>query len=307
MTDITTPPEGYTEDEWEGLSNAEKEGIVESIENPNDEPTDLGEDDLKKIVEEPPKEEPAAEPPAKKADEPPKEEPAPKDKEEPPPADEPVINAVTDDELLKFRPHVSDDELKYSDVVPPEIQAKLDELKNQYDEGEVSIHDYTAQRETLNRQIYKHNAALEAEARSNLVWKKEQMHFLKNRPEYLPGQQKEAAGKIRANALFGALNETVKNLSSDDATAGLSGMQLLIKADAIVKEAFKITTAQKKSDGKPPAALPDHKTLSNVPAAGSEDAVSDAFAQLDKLQGEAYEAALERLTPEQREAYESRL
>ena len=73
-----------------------------------------------------------------------------------------------------------------------------------------------------------------------------------------------------------------------------------------------VATLQKKpeekkpDEKKPAAALPDHKTLSDVPAAGKNGAEDDAFAQLDKLSGEAYEAALERLSPEVRDAYLSR-
>jgi len=57
--------------------------------------------------------------------------------------------------------------------------------------------------------------------------------------------------------------------------------------------------------GKPPAPLPDHVTLGDIPAAGAEDVGDDPYSALDKLSGEAYEAALERLTPQQKDAYEA--
>jgi len=291
--DITIIPEGYTEGEWEGLSDVEKEGIIESITEPEGGEVDdtVSEDDLKKIADD------NSEDGEKKAD--------------PPPPDEKKDDAidVTDEALLSFKAVVTDDDLKVEEVVPDDLKNDLDALKSKYDEGDMSIHEYTEARDAINRKIYKHNAGLEAEAKTEIVWKKEQFHFLKNRPEYLPGQQAEATGKIRANALFGALSETIKSLSQDEANANLSGMQLLVKADGIVKEAFglKQKPVEKKEEKKPPAPLPDHKTLSDVPAAGKNDTADDAFSQWDKLTGEAYEEALERLTPEMRDAYLSRV
>jgi hypothetical protein len=312
--DITKVPDGYTEEEWSDLSDVEKEGICESIEAPEgeEEPQgDLSEEQLKKIVEEdkPPKKKPDeqdANPANGDGGDTPPEKPPEKPPENP---EEP--QAVTDEALLSFKAVVTDDELKLEEVIPPELKQQMDELEAKYDEGDMSIHDYTAARDKVNRQIYKHNAGLEADARSEIAWKKEQFHFLKNRPEYLPGQQADAPGKVRANALFGALSETIKGLSSEEANANLTGMQLLVKADAIVKEAFglkpgKKPEEKKPDEKKPAAALPDHKTLSDVPAAGKNGAEDDAFAQLDKLSGEAYEAALERLSPEVRDAYLSR-
>jgi hypothetical protein len=292
--DVTKIPEGYTEEEWEGLSDVEKEGIIESITEPEGGEVDetIPEDTLKKIADDnledgkKPYDPPAADDNKKTDDD----------------------AAVTDDALLSFRAVVTDDDLKIEEVVPDDLKNDLDALKSKYDEGDMSIHEYTEARDAINRKIYKHNAGLEAEAKTEIIWKKEQFHFLKNRPEYLPGQQAEATGKIRANALFGALSETIKSLSQDEANANLSGMQLLVKADGIVKDAFglKQKPVEKKEEKKPPAPLPDHKTLSDVPAAGKNDTADDAFSQLDKLTGEAYEEALERLTPEMRDAYLSR-
>ncbi len=316
MTDITKVPEGYTEEEWADLSDTEKEGIVDSIEEPEGK-EELSEDELKKIVGGPedkkegepqkPEEQVKGNPPADQPENP-TDNPPEKPPENPP---EKQGEVPDDDILLKYRANVTEEELKLEEQTPPELKAKLDDLKAKYDEGELSIHDYTDQRDAINRQIYRHNSALEAAAREEAVWKKEQLYFLKHRPEYLPGQQADAAGKVRANALFGALSEMVKSLSQDDANSGLSGMQLLVKADGIVKEAFglkKVAKApEKPSEQKPAAPLPDHKTLSDIPAAGRNDTMDDAFAQLDKLSGEAYETALERLSPEQRDAYLGRV
>lgn len=271
-------PERITEEEWEGLSETEREGLAdesaEAIPEAHTEPEE----------KDPPEATPEAAP----------------EVVEPPPETTP------DDALLAFKPVITDEDLKLEEQVPPELQTKLDELKADFDEGEMSLHEYSDARDKINRQIYKHNAAIEEQARNDAQWHKEQLFFLQNRPEYLPGQQSEQVGKIRANALFGALNETVKSLSQDAANAHLSGMQILVKADKIVKEAFGGGAQKPQVTQKPPAPLPDHKTLSDVPIAGGNEVESDTFAQIDKLTGAAFEAALERLSPEMRDAYAAR-
>ena len=92
-------------------------------------------------------------------------------------------------------------------------------------------------------------------------------------------------------------------------------MQQLIKADRIVKEMLGLIapaqTQTKKGDAptipvakrKPPAVIPEDKTLGSLPVAQGND-TGGPWAALDKLSGEALEAALERLTPEQRKRYE---
>jgi hypothetical protein len=266
-------PEGITEEEWEGLSETEREGLVDA----GDEAIEPEVPDAPKVADLP---------------EVPEEPEAPQ--------------AAPDDALLAFKPVITDEDLKLEEQVPPELQTKIDELKADFDEGEISLHEYSDARDKINRQIYKHNAAIEEQARNDAQWHKEQRFFLQNRPEYLPGQQSEQVGKIRANALFGALNETVKSLSQDAANAHLSGMQILVMADKIVKEAFGGQATKSPAPTKPPAPLPNHKTLSAVPIAGGNEVESDTFAQIDKLTGAAFEAALERLSPEMRDAYAAR-
>lgn len=332
--DLTKPAEGYTDEEWTDLSDAEREGIYDSLTPDDTAPdSDLDEDALKKIADEPgedkdkkdgedKKTEPTKDDVKKEEDpldsksgDPPD---TPKDDATPPVAadgEPPLSPEVSDDALLAYRPVVTAAELKHDEVIPDDLQTKLDELKTKYDAGDIAIHEYSDQRDAINRQIFKHNSELEQAAREDLVWKKEQLHFLKARPEYLPGEKATSAEKIKANAMYGALSEMVKTLAADETLSGLTGMQLLVRADAEVKKVFGLASAKpipvkpdEKRDadpGKPPAARPDHKTLTDVPAAGVND--NDAFAQLDKLTGEPYEAALERLDPAVREAYESRV
>lgn len=61
-----------------------------------------------------------------------------------------------------------------------------------------------------------------------------------------------------------------------------------------------------KKETKPPAEIPDTKTLADIPEAGKEDVGEDPYAQIDKLIGDDLENALARLTPAQRDDYLNR-
>jgi hypothetical protein len=238
---------------------------------------------------------------------------------------------VTDDTLLTFRPTLTEAEMpkvpdkpeEIEEVISPEIQVKFKELKAKYDDGDLTADEYQNGRDKLNRQIIKHtmdvNAAAKEEweaskaaveeKKSDLLWKKEQIHFLNAKPEYMSSKAVDAAAKIKSNALFGALTEMVKSITGDPANSNLTGMQVLVKADKAVKEAFGIKPAGKKEvipdkTNKPSAKKPDLKTLADVPAAATNmDGIDDSFALIDKLSGEAYENALERMPDKTRQAY----
>jgi hypothetical protein len=331
--DADQPPEGYTLDEWSDLSDAEKAGILDSIrapegeEEPEAELSQEEKDALTAVANEgKTDDEIAAEEEAAKLAEENKGK-APEELaaiEEADKAKEAEVPEATDETLLKFRPTLTKEEeasLKVDEldeVIPVEVQTKLDELKTKFDDGDLTADEYQNGRDKLQRQIIKHNMTLQSEAdaavvekKSDLLWKKEQIHFLNSRPEYLSSKAVDSDGKVKSNALFGALNEMVKSITSDPVNAKLSGMEVLVKADKEVKKAFGFKPPEKKvSDAKtnkPPAKKPDVKTLGNVPqAATNQEGIDDSFALIDKLTGEAYENALERMSDKTREAYLSR-
>lgn len=327
LTGDDKPPEGYTDEEWQGLSKAEREGIRDSVENP--ETDDLEEEIDEKALEaiakeggERPPEKPPAEPakppePAVPPIAPPVAE-AVKPPEEPPKPPEvpPATTIPTDEELLRFRAVVPDSELPAVDAVPAEIQAKLEALDDKYEAGDIDLKGYNKERDALNRQVVMSNVTAQNEVRNQKAWEKEQQFFFTARPEYM---EKDGGGKftLKASAMFGAFKESINRLGEDPRYSGAPGMELLLAADRAVKEAFGVAAkpvaplakpsatdpnAPPKDGGKPPAPPPGNKTLADVPAAGGNQ-TEDWRSALDKLSGSAYEAALERMTEEQRAMY----
>ena len=223
--------------------------------------------------------------------------------------------AVPDEELLKFRPVIAPAELPATDAVPEALATKLTDLDEKYDAGDIDMKGYMAERDKVNREIYRAQEGAVKQARETLEWQKTQKFFFQNRQEYLRlPTVTDTKELIRRDVLFGALGKMVESITNDPTKAHLTDIQILIEADKAVKDAFGIKPAaagpgkEKVIDiakGKPPAPLPDHVTLGDIPAAGAEDVGDDPYSALDKLSGEAYEAALERLTPQQKDAYEA--
>ena len=330
------PPEGYTQEEWDDLSDDEKEGILDDLrlkaqgleEEPEEE---IDEDLLKEIAGEKevaPEKKAEEKAPEKKpeAEEKPAEEKPPEEKpeEEKPPEEVPEEERLDDEDLLGFKPFIAESEIKVEERITLEQQTKLDDLEAKLDSGDMDRKEYDKGRDAVNREINRDMMAERDRVRADVTWEKEQRFFFDNRPEYLGELAKD--GKFhptaKSRALYGALSEEIATISKDPKFISAPGMALLIAADKEVKEALGIVEKPKekkeaappekgakeeavKKEGaeKPPAEIPEVKTLADVPAAGS-NTTEGAWAQLDKLRGEAYEEALERLTPKQRAAYE---
>jgi hypothetical protein len=333
---VEAPPEGYTTEEWMDLSESEKAGILDEIkapegeEEPEAELTDAEKAELAAIAadENKPDENPDGDDDNAAGDKKPGEDGKTPEADAKPDENKPDETAshqdddATDAELLSFKPLVAASEVKIEEIVPEDLQKKLDGLDEKFDDGELTQKEYNEQRDKVNREIYRANDIRIEEAKSDLAWKKEQIHFLNAKPEYMPSRAKDATEKIKCNALFGALTEMVKAISGDPVNENLTGMQILVKADKAVKEAFGLKkdvpvkkddkgAGKPKEDKAPAARLPDIKTLADVPAAAGNSAViDDSFAQLDKLTGDAYEDAIASLkdkNPKAAEAYLARV
>lgn len=304
-------PANVTEDEWEGLSNEEREGLLMTGEGErgevidDDENTDeLTDEDLAAIAGElkpgEADEKQAIDDALSQANN--EAEAVPAGEAAPVAAEAGIIS---DDELLMFRPVVKEAELPISTEVPEALATKLAELEDQFEENELSQKEYQAARDALNREILISQLGSRDEARADKVWEKTQAHFLQSRPAYL---QKD----LKGNAMFGALGEAVKAVFADPKFANASDMAVLVEADKAVRGLFGTTAPAVKTPEpakpgvKPAAVRPDVKTLASVPSSEKQDTGGDPFAALDRLSGEAFERALERLTPDQKSEYERR-
>ena len=220
--------------------------------------------------------------------------------------------------LMGYRPEISQADIldRLPDIpFPAEVQAKIDNLTTKFEDGDddgntITLAEYNKQLMALqnegNKAIRRAELNEIEKIRGDLTWDKVSQKFMTAFPEY---NGTSIEGKMRQAALNAAIN-------SMENAGELSDMQLLIEADKLVRKSMGMSareaagqksaaTAPAKPSGKPPATRPTVQTLSNVPAAHGND-VGDPFAALDRLSGVAYENAIERLTPEQRDAYLAR-
>ena len=189
--EVIKTPEGYTEAEWLGLSDAAKEIILDEIAHPEGEaPPDLSEEVLKEVAgEEAPLKE--GEAPAPKAEEKPAEKAAGE-------AEEGKILSDEDLLALKFDVPATID-LSKGVPIPDDIQDKIDdveekmgELKAKFESGEIDGDDFKSKNKEFQNQIrdldrqavvlFTHGQEAAGRQATQL---KQQDTFLVARPEYL--------------------------------------------------------------------------------------------------------------------------
>lgn len=205
-------------------------------------------------------------------------------------------------------PRIQPPPLEISNEVPEDIKAKIEDLTDKFEAGEISVREYNDQRDALNRETWQRNMQSAQEAQALKTWEAEQHHFLGSHPEY-------TEDTMRSRVLLSTLDSMVRELANDPANATKSGYQILQLAHKEVqgivggKADNKTDTGKQETDtgksGKPPAKKPDIKTLGEVPAS-SANITEDPFAAIDKLEGEAYEDALSKMTDAQAKAYRAR-
>ncbi len=303
-------PEGFSADEWNDLSDEEKEGIQSSADDDGAKVEDKDDIDpaiLEKIAgegdgqggKEPDKQTTTGD---AKPDDDGKGEVA-----------KPSLDAfeAADDALP---PKLPDIPLKVSSEVPADLKQKMDELSEKFEAGDISVREYTDQRDALNREAWAKNLETAQEVQASQRWEAEQQYFLQQNPGYLEDS-------LRGKALLGMLDAAVRSLASDAANQYKTGYEILQMAHKEIKEIIGIVgqkggKADSKTDGgaedkgegkgaKPKAKLPDIQTLGEVPSSAA-NATEDPYASIDRLEGEAYEEALEKMTEAQAKAYRAR-
>ena len=191
-----------------------------------------------------------------------------------------------------------------------EVQTKLEDVKKRFQDGEIDYEKYYEERSDLDRQIWMNDFALQLSVDGvENQWQWEQQSFLSN---------PENAWINEDEVVYAALSATVNRIMSTPEGAVMAGPELLAQAREEVAARFSPTqakdtdtaaekkakeaalkSAKAKEAGKP---IPD--TLAGTAAAEQEEG-SGEFDYLDKLDGEAFEKAVEALSEAQLVRYEA--
>lgn len=189
-------------------------------------------------------------------------------------------------------------EVAMTETVPPEYQSRLDALAAKFDESEIDINEYLKERALVDRAVTTFQINEAAEQKFYNSWMDAQDNFLNDNRQY-------ANNAI----LFGALDTAVKEVQADPRSRGLTPAQVIAAADFLVKDSFGLkpeARQEPRQEVKPvkPGNLPPNiPTLNTIPASAPNDTGVDPFSAVDRLTGDAKEAAIAKLSPEQYEAY----
>ncbi|HJV52781.1 MAG TPA: hypothetical protein VJ652_15040 [Noviherbaspirillum sp.] len=191
-----------------------------------------------------------------------------------------------------------------ADAKLAEIGTKKADLLTQFDDGDITAKEYQTaldailkEERAIERQIDKAQLAQEMEQqRLQNEWNSTVSSFLESNKQYKDNPR-----------LYRALDQEVRDVAATDEAKGMTGAQILAKAHANLAEAFGFAAPKQdgtKPTGKQPITKPAlPPSLHNVPSAEVEDMSGGKFAALDRLSGIAYEEALSKLSPAEREAY----
>jgi hypothetical protein len=218
------------------------------------------------------------------------------------PAEEPA-KIVTDMAPVPTLAGLNDEELK-------SVNDGLDKAKKDFQEGAIDYDEYLDLRDTFKEQLWAHNVATQFSAESvDTRWEWEQETFLTDEAnDWIAGD----------DVVYSAFAATVNRIMSTEEGAVLPGPDLLAQAREEVASRFSPShpkeVADQAEEEKKQAALKSAKkkeaskqapeTLAGKPAAEIDDGVGE-FEWLDKLDGEAYEKAVEGLSDVQLARYES--
>jgi len=198
------------------------------------------------------------------------------------------------------------------------IDQQITDLDKAFEDGDIDAADYNRDMRKLERERSDANTEVRlAEQEADFVtrqrsataqqrWEWEQDKFFAE-----PANQAYNTNQF----VRSALNEAVKTVAREDAFRGKSGADVLAEADRRVREVM-VVGAQPADTGKTPKTpkkTPDRSALprqmGHLPsAAENETGAGDGeFAAIDALEGDAYQAAIDRLTPDQRARYEAQI
>lgn len=297
--------QGYSEEELAGLTEEELAGIreLQADERENDEYHEkLDEEDEGGIVNDKPKKPEATDPPseddptdppadvdppkdAPKDVEPPKDEPKAEQQDAPKPLfdAQPVENYAQQIKDIKDQKAAAASKLEEGDFTYAEYHAEIEKLNDAEMDLKLAQRDYEIAQKTQKQQ-------------SKNAWDDACADFLSANAEY------DSQGR------FKVLNDYIMQVANDPKSASYTAEQILTEAHRLTEEDIgpapnKRAKADPAPNGKKAAVLPDTPTLNRIPAAETNEASENRFAYLDKLTGEDFEAAFDRLSPADQDAY----
>ena len=323
-------PEGISAEEWEGMTDEERSALHITDEDVAKTEGELTEEEIDAILAEEDPEAMAAVEADRRAALTDDERAA----EDEAAAAAPVTTDyefVTDEDLLSFRPQVSD-----ADVPLPKVEievskemtdkltaldAKEDEIEQKFADGDITatdrrkeLRDISKDRDDIKQDITELRMEARVQKRDELKaaksWDLEQAAFIDARSDLY--KQYETDGKtltMKCDAMFGAFVKAFERVTADPKTAGLTGMRRMIAADKAVREAFNLPLPGGKAKpavvpkpAAPAAPRPKVKTLSGVPAA-EESQQGNPYAHILALTGQDYEDAISKMSPAQADAF----
>lgn len=192
---------------------------------------------------------------------------------------------------------------------PVDAAAKLEKiaadkaaLAAKWDAGDIGAVEYQATLDGLYKDerkieaaVLKHEMATEMATQQKLAaWQAECTSFMAAHPEYAVG-----------TPLFDKLNGLVKALGADGSRTDSEALALAHKMVQVETGTYVPPAAAPTAK---PAAPPTVKpalppTLAGLPSAGATNPGESRFSSLDRLEGEAFEAAFAKLSAADRDAY----
>lgn len=258
---------GFTDEELESLSDAEREAILDG----EDDAADASEDDTDPDVD------------ALAAGD-----------------DDGVDAAPSASEQDDFTPRLVAEPVADADAQLSAFETRKADLRAKLNEGDIGLDEYTEQHDAiskeerdLERRVWQADETQRQNDQADAQrWKWDQEQFF----------AAEVNAIYKDKYVLSALDVAIKDLANDPANASKKGGWFLAEADKMIRERFGAAKSSNNTAGKPRVHIPP--TLGGMPAAElPETGGGNEFAHLDKLDQFALEAALARMTPEQEERY----
>lgn len=215
---------------------------------------------------------------------------------------EPAAELVADSVTIEVPENLPPVAFQFRDdgKVLPEFAPEFAKLDEQYEEGNLPLSAYNAQRDALKAQM--NNVKADGQ-----LWQAECETFWRHNKDWRPG-----------TPLFDMLDGEVKRLAASEQAQGLTGLQTIYAAQARVsrvlsglqpqagKQQATAAAAAGKDEGKRPASPRPSAVahaLGAMPAAAAAEVGKGEFAHLDTLAGLDLERAVAALSPEARERW----